>query len=334
MLPAAFFVLIIFDFGEILLKKTNLIHVQSPSLLTCSRGDQGMKTTQYTGSRRVVAFMIAAIIIPLLPCGAFAEIRVNAEILPESDTAMKAILTVNSDALGLMLPAPDGEYVTLYWEDILPILSELTGVELSGDFGYIDEEALTSLAMRYGRIVISAAGLFNLSRKKMNYDLEAFGTSPYCTVWTFKPSSRDWSKMLTKLFSTALTDDELLAFLPGGAVMLLREGQQHISEVTAFLTGLSLQAAYDDSGLYAIRLTEGDENICYQSGGWRSYTVHHDALVYQKGETAAILVLAETDLNAGALAAEKKKIETLEELEEILAALETFKSYTCTTVYE
>ena len=267
--------------------------------------------------KSTVAVLLALTFILSTTCVSFAEIHLNATILPESDDPLDAVLTINDQALGLLIPAQNGIYYVLYWEDLAVILSEILGLDLSElNIDELDEELLTSLALRYGKIIISVAGIFNFSRKKMNYELSAFHSSPQCVVWTCSPSRRDWTKMLKKLFTTALSDEDLSALLPYGATELIYEGQNHIDDIVNAIDGLSLQAAIDDNNIYAVKLSRHGEDICYQYPG--DHSSEH-AIVYEEDGNSIILVYALSDFNPAALSELPHRISSAEELTEVLS---------------
>lgn len=267
--------------------------------------------------RSVSAILLAATMILSLPCAGFAEIRIDASVLPESEMPVQLAVTVNTLALGLLLPVQNGSYYLLYWEDFPAILSQYLGFELgNANAGEISDELLTSLAMCYGKILISVAGIFNFSRKKMDYQLSAFNVSPKCVVWTCSPSRRDWSKMLTKLFSTALSDADLAALISPEAMALIREGKDHITELTDLLDGLSFQAATDDDNIYAVKLAKNGESLSYQYPGVPS---SEHAIVYKKNGDHSVLVYAVSELNSAAVQETPQRISSAAELAEILS---------------
>ena len=269
--------------------------------------------------KRAVSLLLAVILTLSLSCSAFAEIHLYATILPDSYESLQTVLTVNNQSFGLLLPAQGGTYYLLYWNDLPDILSQAFGFDLSGiNTVEADEEFLTSLALRYGRIIISVAGLFNLSRKKMNYELSAFHSAPKCVVWTFTPSRRDWTKMLTKLFATAQSDANLAAFLPAEAISLISEGQNHIEEIADVLDGLSFQAATDDNNIYAVKISKREESICYQYPGGSSSEC---ALVYERNRNLTTLVYAVCDFDPVAVSETPERVNSAEKLTEILSDL-------------
>ena len=267
--------------------------------------------------RSTVSAVLAAAIILSLCCSTFAEIRLDATVFPDSDEPLQAVVTVNNIELGLLIPAENGTYYSLYWEDVPNILSQILGIDFSEiTTNDLDDELLTSLALRYGKIIISVAGIFNFNRKKMNYELSAFHTAPQCVVWTCTPSRRDWSKMLTKLFSTALSDSELAALLPSYAEDVLRDGQNRIIELADFLDGVSFQAATDDNNIYAVKIAKNGESICYQYPGIPSC---EHAVVYEKNGSSINLIHAVSELNSAALSETPHRVSSAEELTEILS---------------
>lgn len=269
--------------------------------------------------KKTVAFLLAASIVLSLFCAASAEIRIDAVILPESDHAVSAAVTVNNIALGLLFPFPDSTYYLLYWEDFPDILSQILDFDFSEiNTDALDDQMLTSLALRYGKIIISVAGIFNFSRKKMNYELSAFHSAPQCVVWTCTPSRRDWSKMLTKLFATALSDGDLATLLPDSAFSLIQEGQDHISDLSEILDGLSFQAATDDNNIYAVRISKNSESLCYQYPGVPS---SEHAIVYEKDGNSSVLIYAESELNSAAVTETPKRVNSADELTEIISFL-------------
>ena len=266
-----------------------------------------------------VAFLLAASIVLSLFCAASAEIRIDAVILPESDHAVRAAVTVNNIALGLLFPFPDSTYYLLYWEDFPDILSQILDFDFSEiNIDALDDQMLTSLALRYVKIIISVAGIFNFSRKKMNYELSAFHSAPQCVVWTCTPSRRDWSKVLTKLFATALSDGDLATLLPDNAFSLIQEGQDHISDLSDILDGLSFQAATDDNNIYAVRISKNSESLCYQYPGVPS---SEHAIVYEKDGNSSVLIYAESELNSAAVKETPKRVNSADELTEIISFL-------------
>ena len=269
--------------------------------------------------KKTVAFLLAASIVLSLFCAASAEIRIDAVILPESDHAVRAAVTVNNIALGLLFPFPDSTYYLLYWEDFPDILSQILDFDFSEiNTDALDDQMLTSLALRYGKIIISVAGIFNFSRKKMNYELSAFHSAPQCVVWTCTPSRRDWSKMLTKLFATALSDGDLATLLPDNAFSLIQEGQDHISDLSEILDGLSFQAATDENNIYAVRISKNSESLCYQYPGVPS---SEHAIVYEKDGNSSVLIYAKSELNSAAVTETPKRVSSADELTEIISFL-------------
>ena len=269
--------------------------------------------------KRAVSLLLAVILTLSLSCNAFAEIHLYATILPDSCESLETVLTVNNQALGLLLPAQGGAYYLLYWDDLPDILSQAFGFNLSELYAVdADEEFLTSLALRYGKIIISVAGIFNFSRKKMNYELSAFQTAPKCVVWTCTPSRRDWTKMLTKLFITAQSDGDLAALLPEEMMSLIREGQNHIEEIADVLDGLSFQAATDDNNIYAVKISKRGESICYQYPGSSSSEF---AIVYERNGDFTTLVYAVSDFDPVAVVETPERLKSAEDLAEILSVL-------------
>ena len=267
--------------------------------------------------KRSCALLLIAAILMSVVCTASAEIRIDATILPESDNPVQTIITVNDLALGLLVPSENSTYYLFYWEDLPSVLSQLFGFDLGGlNTIELDDQVLSSLALRYGKIIISVAGIFNFSRKKMGYELSAFHTTPQCVVWTCTPSRRDWSKMLSKLFTTALSDNDLAAFLPSEVMEIVIEGQSHINDLTDMLDGLSFQAATDDNNIYAIKISRNGESICYQYPGVPS---SEHAIVYEHDGYLSTLVYAVSELDSAALNETPERISSVDELAGILS---------------
>ena len=266
---------------------------------------------------RTTALLLATVITLSVSISAFGEIRLDATILPQTDNAFQTIITVNSDAIGFLFPSQNNKYYLLFWDDLPSILSHITGFDVSEiKTDELSDEVLTALAFRYGRIIISVAGLFNFSRKKMTYELSAFHTAPQCVVWTCTPSRRDWSKMLTKFFSTAISDRDLLNLLPPDAMKLIHKGQDHIPKLVHILDGVSFGAATDDNNIYAVSISKNNDSICYQYPGGPSSECE---VVYETGEESVILIYVVSELNSFPITETPIRISSEEELTDLFS---------------
>ena len=266
---------------------------------------------------RATTFMLAAFLFLSIPSSAFGEIRLDATILPETDNTFQTIITVNSDALGFLFPTQSNLYYLLYWDDLPFILSQIIGFDPS-EFKTeeLNDEALSSLALRYSKIIISVAGIFNFSRKKTTYDLSAFHTSPQCVVWTCSPSRRDWSKMLTKLFSTAISDRDLLDLLPSDVIELIHKGQDQIPIFLNILDGISFSAATDNNNIFAVSVSKDCNSICYQYPGVPS---SEHAIVFETGDDYVVLIYAISELDSSPKREMPIRIHSAEELTDLLS---------------
>ncbi len=242
---------------------------------------------------RILAIILTLFLGVSLGTEAFAEICLDGAILPQSASELRTAVILGSTDLEITFPNGESNGYLIAYSYVPVIVTELAGLDSSELPPYVPDETVNALAVRYGKILISVANVLNLSRKKMDYELSAFGTAPRSTVWTCSPSQRDWRKMLTKLFETAMEDEELGEILPQGADMLFRDALNNMDEIVDALEGLSVQAAYDDGNIYAVRLFNAQQGISYQSYGDLS-TVQHDAVVYEKGGEKTILAVSET----------------------------------------
>lgn len=266
---------------------------------------------------RATALLLATVITLSVSFSAFGEIMLDAAIMPQTDNAFQTIITVNSDAIGFLFPSQNNKYYLLFWDDLPSMLSQITGFDVSEiKTDALSEEVLTSLALRYGKIIIGVVGLFNFSRKKMNYELSAFHTAPQCVVWTCTPSRRDWTKMLTKLFSTANSDRDLLNLLPPDAMTLIHKGQDHIPEFINILDGVSFSAATDDNNIFAVSISKNSDSICFQYPGEASSEC---AVVYETVEESVILVYAVSKSNSFPITETPIRISSEEELTDLFS---------------
>lgn len=266
---------------------------------------------------QATALLLATVIILSVSSSAFGEIRLDATILPESDNTFLTVFTVNSEALGFFFPSQNNKYYLLYWDDLPSMLSQFIGFDLSEiKTDELSEELLTTLALRYGKIIISVCSIFNFSRKKTTYDLSAFHISPQCVVWACSPSRREWSKMLTELFSTAISDHDLTRLLSPVVMELLHKGQDQIPRLVNILDGVTFSAATDDNNIYAISVSKNSNSICYQYPGVPSSEY---AIVYKDGDDSDILIYAVSDLNSSPIREASVRICSVEELSDLLS---------------
>ena len=215
----------------------------------------------------------------------------------------------------------DGETFLLLWEDIPDVISDFLDIDRASFNGLdVDEETLSALAERYGKIVMSVVGIFNLSRKKTDISLSAFDITQKCTVWSCTPSRKNWKKMLTKLFNTAAEDEQLAALLPEGGQELINMGKQNVDKIVDELDGLSAQIAYEDGKVYLVKLTRDDQAVCYQSYGNLS-DIQHDAIVVGSGEEEIVFASAETSYVKASPPDSAHRVETSEDVLALFSAL-------------
>ncbi len=249
-------------------------------------------------SKRVLPFLLAFVLLLSVGAEAFAEMRIDAELLPGSDASVSRTVFVGGEAVWIVIP--DGKTYILYYDDLEPILKGVFGEDfLEEADGAAGEEAapgenggvIGEIALRYGKIFISVASIFNISRKKMEYPLSAFGTAPKCTVFSCSPSRKDWTKMLTKLFKTASTDEQLAELLPEGTDAYIAKALDNLDAIIDVVDGISVLAAYDDGGVHVLKIARREQSLSYQADQVEGASCY--ALVLGKAEGDTVLAAAE-----------------------------------------
>ena len=266
--------------------------------------------------------LLAAVLLLSIGAEAFAEIQIDAQVMPDSGSPARAVIFLGNNDLWVTLA--DGRTYLISFSDIPGIASGFIGTDIPGSLDGIhmdvDEATLMRLAERYGKILLKAVSLFNTSRKKMAYPLTALGVSPECSVITCTPSARNWKKMLKSLFETASKDEDLAAILPRETLSYFAALAKNVDPIAAVLEDTSAQIAYDSGSLYAVRLSNKNNAVCYQSyGGFSSG--QQDAVLLEKDGISTVLARAVTTVVNAQIPADAISLRSSDEVLSVLNML-------------
>lgn len=181
----------------------------------------------------------------------------------------------------------------------------------------ICSEENLELINKYCGILCSVANENNVTEGEEEYKLSAIGEAPLCTVITVSPTAEDWKAMLTELFTTAQSDEDLKTLLGTIASVnyksdytaqfeyenedefaaatldafyeTLSEALEKVDETAEGLAPFSLRFAYADGRTYAVKVFDEEGGFGLENFGKAEEDGRRDVLcVYTQDEPTAL----------------------------------------------